>query len=158
MEKRNYELYFGIGLVGVVCLALGFLIGSIYRDGGTMTERGTPYEISGLVDSRVMNSGGDEMGQVRDFVIDSKGHVLFTILSHDGKTVAVPFGAFHFNGEEKQIVLDVNKEKLESAPVYSRSDLENEKWTEDNYRHFGQQPFWTEPMENQEGAFEIPGP
>ena len=155
---KKYELYFGIGLLGLVCLALGYFFGSSYDGKGMMTDWRKPYEISGLMDSKIVSPGGEEMGKVSDFVIDSKGHVLFAVVSHDDKTTAVPFSAFHFNEEDKQMVLDMSKERLESAPVYSRSDLENEGWAEDNYRHFGQQPFWSEPMEKQESEYEVPWP
>jgi len=35
-------------------------------------------------------------------------------------------------------------EKIRDAPVFSEEDLTDRKWAEDNYRLFGQQPYWIE--------------
>lgn len=40
--------------------------------------------------------------------------------------------------------MDTSKEKLAAAPTFKMSDLSDQKLAEDAYRHFGQQPYWSE--------------
>ncbi len=61
-----------------------------------------------------------------------------------GKLVAVPYSALSFDTVGKHLVLNASKEKLDSASAFKRSDLADQKWAEDTYRFFGQQPYWTE--------------
>jgi len=159
MNKINYQKVFGIGLFSLVLLGLGYLLGSVYPVKVSMMggfEKS--HEISILMDSMVMNSKGEELGKVHDFVIDSNGQVQLAVISHNDKTIAVPFGMFHFGEKGEQVVLDMNRERLDTAPAYSGNLLDNEKWVEDNYRHFGLQPLWMEPTEKKEDGYEIPWP
>jgi len=108
-----------------------------------------PYEISEIMGTHVKNTQGEYLGRIDDLVFDQEGRVSFAILAHGGfmrmgeKLVAIPFTALSFHKEPKHFVLDVTRERLESAPAFSRSTLGDQKWAEDVYRYFGQQPYWT---------------
>ncbi len=108
------------------------------------------YDFKKIVGTPVKNQQGEELGKIRDMVVSSRGHVPFAILSHGGfwgideKLVAVPLGALSFDRTKKELVLTCNEKELDSAPSFQASDLSNHKWAEDVYRHFGQQPHWTE--------------
>jgi len=108
------------------------------------------YDFNKIVGTPIKNQQGEEMGKIRDLVIDSQGHVPLAVLSHGGfwgideKLVAVPFSALNFDQTGKELVLNSTRENLDSAPSFQVSDLSNEKWAEDVYRHFGQHPYWTE--------------
>jgi sporulation protein YlmC with PRC-barrel domain len=97
-----------------------------------------------IVGTSVKNQQGEELGKIRDLVIDSQGHVPLAILTHGGfvgmggKLVAVPFSALDFDQKGKDFVLNSTQEKLDSAPVFKMSDLSHEKWPEEAYRFFGQ--------------------
>ena len=109
-----------------------------------------PFEFREISLSFVKNPQGQYLGRISDLVFDSHGHITFAILSRPGaigipgRPLAVPFSALVFNDKDKVFDLNVNWEKLESAAVFSRGDLDNRKWVEDTYRYFGQQPYWTE--------------
>jgi hypothetical protein len=100
---------------------------------------------------------GEVLGSISDFVIDEEGRIAFVALYHGegydyeyggGKYVAIPFTAFSISREkpdEISVVLNIDKKRLESTPGFDRrSDLIDRAWAEDTYRHFGQQPYWTE--------------
>ena len=84
-----------------------------------------------LVGTKVLNAQADEIGEVKDVVVDSKGTVSAVVLGVGGflgvpeKLVAVPFDAIHI-GEVVQssrvVVLDVTKDALKAAPAYAATD------------------------------------
>ena len=104
------------------------------------------YDFKKIVGTPVKNEQGEELGNIHDMVVDSRGHVPFAVLSHGGfwgideKLVAVPFRDLNFDQMGKDFVLNATKENLDSAPSFQVTDLSNQKWAEDVYQHFGQHP------------------
>jgi sporulation protein YlmC with PRC-barrel domain len=102
-----------------------------------------------IVGRSVKNQQGEELGKVRDLVIDSQGHVPLAILTHGGfwgmggKLVAVSFSALNFDQKRKDFLLNSTKEKLDSAPAFKMSDLSHRKWPDDAYQFIGQTPSGT---------------
>jgi sporulation protein YlmC with PRC-barrel domain len=102
-----------------------------------------------MVGTSVKNQQGEDLGKIRDLVIDSQGHVPLAILSHGGfwgmggKLVAVPFRALNFDPKGKDFVLNSTKEKLDSSPAFKMSDLSHKTWPDDVYRFLGQPPSGT---------------
>jgi hypothetical protein len=139
--KKDYTLFI-IGLV--VCFGLGFLVASIYYSGKGETNWERAYTVSEMIGMGVMNPQGEEFGRVNDFVIDTNGRVPFTVLSYGEKLVAIPFETLTYSTEGKQLVLDLAREKLDSAPAFDKSVLADRKWAEDTYKRFGQAPYWNE--------------
>jgi sporulation protein YlmC with PRC-barrel domain len=98
----------------------------------------------------VKGQQGEELGRVQDLVVDPRGYVSFAVISHGGflgwgeKLVAIPFSALKFDRTGRSVVVDASKEKFDTAPAFRVSDLSNEKWAADDYRFFGQRPYWTE--------------
>jgi len=141
-------------IIAVIALALvfslGFVSANVYAGGGMSKGWHRAYEVGEIVGSHVKTPEGEELGRIHDFVIDSNGRVAFTILAYGGfmgmgeKLVAIPFSALTYDHIQKHLVVDISREKLESAPSFDRSELLNPKWAEDNYKYFGIQPYWTE--------------
>lgn len=131
-------------------LALTFFVANTYAAEQMTTGWSRPYGVSEFVGTSVQNPQGEQLGRITDFVIDSGGRVTFAVLSHGGfmyiggKSVAIPFSALTYDGTGRHFVLNISKEKLDSAPIFSVKDLSNEKWADDVYRYFGQMPYWTE--------------
>jgi hypothetical protein len=131
-------------------LALTFFVANAYAAEQMATGWSRPYGVSEFVGAFVQNPQGVELGRITDFVIDSQGRVTFAILSHGGflrmgeKTVAIPFSALTYDGMGRHFVLNISREKLESAPNFAIKDLSSEKWADDVYTYFGQMPYWTE--------------
>lgn len=139
----------------LMVLALAAVFGlTLFVNGYTMgskakTEATVRYsDVQGLIGTEVKNHGGEILGSIQDFVSDQGGHVIFAVLNHEGKDLAIPYSALSISGakaEEMKAVLNVDKEKLQGAPVYDRAKaMTDRKWAENVYRYFGQQPYWTE--------------
>jgi len=101
--------------------------------------------VTSLTGTSVRGEGGEDIGRIDDFVIDENGRVVFAILSHGDKLVAVPFKSLSYDQTEKRLVTQISKERIEDAPSFDKSaDLNDPAQARDLYRHFGQQPYWTE--------------
>ena len=138
-----------IGLI--VCFGLGLLAGSLYYSGKPESVSwGKVYEVSEIVGTNVKDIQGEEYGKISDIVVDTNGRVPFAVLSYGEKSVAIPFGALMFNREGNDLVLDITRKILDSAPAFDKSQLANRTWVEENYRHFGQAPYWTEAQFGEE--------
>jgi len=138
-----------------VALAFGFsfIVTQSYAARAMRESRNTAYVVTGLLGAEVENPMGVSVGSIHDFVIDSNGHIDFVILRYDfpseyaplsPKMVAVPFNAIKVEPGKKIAVLKFSGWKLELAPEFVKSDINNHKWTENDFRYFGVQPYWTE--------------
>jgi sporulation protein YlmC with PRC-barrel domain len=109
-------------------------------------------EFSNIIWTKVYDSTGKEIGYIRDLVMDSKGRLILTAFSYGGdwetgdtgKLIALPYGAFSPKDAAYGCVLNVGEDKLASALPYEKTMLDDQKWVENTYRHFGMQPYWTE--------------
>jgi sporulation protein YlmC with PRC-barrel domain len=134
----------------IVALSLGLAAANVLAAEPMAPSWGKAYIFDQINRMVVKNPQGEVLGRIQDVVIDSQGHVPFAVINHGGylgmggKLVAVPFGALSFDAMGKHLVLNATKEKLDSAPVFKTSNLADQKWAEDTYRFFGQQPYWTE--------------
>jgi len=134
----------------IIALSLGLAAANVLAAEPMAQSWGKAYRFDQIKGMAVKGPQGEELGKIQDIVIDTQGHVPFAVLYHGGywgiggKLVAVPFSALGFDPMGKYLVLNVAKEKLESAPAFKMSDLADQKWAEDTYRFFGQQPYWTE--------------
>ena len=84
-----------------------------------------------LVGTKVLNAQAEEIGEVKDVVIDAKGAVTAVVVGVGGflgipeKLVAVPYSAIQI-GEVVQssriVVLDASKDALKAAHAYDATD------------------------------------
>lgn len=83
---------------------------------------------SDLMDKKVKNQQGQDLGQVEDLVINQDGRIGYIILSQGGllgvgdKYIPIPFKSAQLDQQQNQIVLNVDKQMLESAPQISKND------------------------------------
>ena len=84
-----------------------------------------------LVGTKVLNSQAEEIGDVKDVVIDKNGAVAAVVIGVGGflgipeKLVAVPLSAIHVGDvvqSSRVVVLDTTKDALKAAPTYSATD------------------------------------
>lgn len=104
------------------------------------------YNASKSFGATARTSGGEDVGRIDDFVIDSQdGHIVYVVLSNVGgmedKFVAVPFNALSESGEYT-FVLNTTREEVLAAPAFTWPDMNNRKYAEDVYRYYGQQLYW----------------
>jgi sporulation protein YlmC with PRC-barrel domain len=107
-----------------------------------------------LSGDRVRNSAGEHLGKIEDIMIDiPTGRVAYAVLCFGGvlgmgnKLFAVPWQALILNEREHEFVLDVDKEKLQSAPGFDKNnwpDMADPTWAEQMHGHWGEGTDWTE--------------
>jgi len=115
---------------------------------------------SRIIGAEVRNMQGDYLGRITDLMVDPQnGRIAFAVLSRGGVLgipmmfTAVPFSTLTAgtpSHEKNAYLLDVSKEKLASAPTFSREqwpDVANREWGAEVYRYYGNAPYWEEDCE-----------
>ena len=118
------------------------------KKGEQPLETTKTYEYTGFVGAEVQSREGEGTGRINDLLIDSSdGHLVFLILSdvpgRGDSLVAVPFGSLARN-DKNAFVLNIDKEKLATAPSFDEWTMDNRKYAGDVYRFFGFRPNWEE--------------
>jgi hypothetical protein len=91
------------------------------------------------------------------------GRVAYVVLSYGGvlgmgnKLFAVPWNAFTVDEDEKELILNTDKQRLENAPGFDKDnwpDMADQTWAAEIYRFYGTQPYWEErPSTERERTF-----
>ncbi len=105
-----------------------------------------------LKGDKVVNTLGEDLGDIKDFMIDlDSGCIAYAVLSFGGimglgdKLFAVPMQALTLDEDKKDFILDVTKERLENAPSFDKDN-----WPESSdqqfigrvYDFYGYEPRW----------------
>ena len=109
------------------------------RDLGKLDDKtsGATIRASQLTGMNIKNSAGDNVGEIKDLVIDPSGRVRYVAVTYGGflglgtKLFAVPFEAFKVrqdpddpnDPDDYVLTLDVTKEQLDGAQGF-----DNDKW------------------------------
>jgi len=136
--------------VMVSALILVFAAGELVACGMKDKSR-----VSKLLGTVVKGPDGGDVAVITDFMKDRVSGAAFFILAYGtdeeyglgSRKIAVPTNLLSCG--EQDCVLNIAKERLDSAPVFtSAEDFTEERMAEDVYRYFGLQPYWTdeEPM------------
>ena len=108
------------------------------------------FRASTLEDMKVRDPAGEDIGKIKDLVIDfNTGKVAYAALDFGGflgfgeKYFAVPWNAFKYqtNGNEHHLVLNVTKEHLKNAPGFDKShwpDMASPNWATEVDRFYGE--------------------
>lgn len=111
----------------------------------------TPTTISRLsatsiIDTDVRNMQGEDLGNIEDVMLDlDSGCVNYAVLSFGGilglgdKLFAVPWQAFDVDPDNETFVLNVSKDRLESAPGFDKDDwpsFANDEWLIEVYEFY----------------------
>ncbi|MBT8198907.1 MAG: PRC-barrel domain-containing protein [Acidimicrobiia bacterium] len=112
----------------------------------------TTLSASSLVGNDVRNLDGDDLGDVKDLMIDVEtGQVAYAVLDMGGflgignKLFAVPYGAMTLDTGSHAFVVNVDKETLRNAPGFDQDnwpDFSDRTWGSDIYSHYGISPYW----------------
>ncbi|PWU07769.1 MAG: photosystem reaction center subunit H [Terriglobia bacterium] len=100
-----------------------------------------------LAGDRVRNSAGEDLGKIEEIMIDvPTGRVAYAVLSFGGflgmgnKLFAIPWRAMTLDEREHQFVLNVDKQKLETAPGFDKDnwpDMADPSWSSQVHSHWG---------------------
>ncbi len=92
-----------------------------------MTHNRNVLSSSSLVGDSVRNRQDENLGKIEDLMIDvSEGNIAYAVLSFGGvlgmgdKLFAVPWEALTLHQDEKEFVLDVDKQRLKDAPGFDK--------------------------------------
>lgn len=107
---------------------------------------------SSLDGEDVKNREGEDLGNIKDLVIDcDSGKVVYAVLSYGGvlgmgdKLFAVPMSALQLDTDNECFILDTKKEELNDAPGFDKSswpDMADRRWETDIHRYYRTQPYW----------------
>lgn len=98
-------------------------------DSGMKLRKGSANELTGM---KVTNRSGENLGRIKDFVIDTQsGQVVYAVVGSGGvagigeKLHAVPVQALNHNaaGDSESLTLDVDSERWAQAPRFSKDRL-----------------------------------
>ncbi|MDD5204642.1 MAG: PRC-barrel domain-containing protein [Desulfobacterales bacterium] len=105
--------------------------------------------ISELMDKKVKNDQGQDLGQIEDLVVGKDGRISYIILSQGGvmgigdKLTPIPFKNAQFNQEQDEVILSgIDKQKLENAPTISQDDwqrLSDPGFERELFSYYGQE-------------------
>ncbi len=100
-----------------------------------------------LLGNDVYNKDGDDLGDIKEFMIDMKsGRVAYAVLSFGGvlgmgdKLFAVPWAAFALDTTNKRFTLDVSKSALKDAPGFNKDrwpSMSDSKWASGVHEFYG---------------------
>lgn len=109
---------------------------------------------STLMGDRVINSKGEDLGKVEEFMLDlDSGCIGYAVLSFGGilgigdKLFAIPWNALHLDTDRKVFILDIDRERLENAPGFDKNNWPqtvDRDWLLEVYRFYGSEPYWVE--------------
>jgi sporulation protein YlmC with PRC-barrel domain len=108
---------------------------------------------SKIIGETVINYQGENVGKIQELVIDArKNRVAYAVLSFGGflgmgnKLFAMPWEAFEFSVTENKLILNVDKEKLKTAPGFEKEDkwpdFSDMLWGESIYNYYNYVPPW----------------
>ena len=106
-----------------------------------------------LTGDKVVNRQKEDLGTIEHLMIDVEtGRVAYAVLSFGGflglgdKLFAIPWSALAIDTGEKQIILEVDKRSLESAPGFDKArwpDMADRVWGAEVNKYYGAKPYWT---------------
>lgn len=103
-----------------------------------------------LIGNDVYNRAAEELGDIKEFMLNMRtGQVSYAVLSYGGflgvgeKLFAVPWEALTLDTEHKRFVLDVERDRLESAPGFDKDhwpDMADPGWEKGIHTYYRTQP------------------
>ena len=108
--------------------------------------------LSTLLRETVRNSSGEQLGQIRDVIVDAEaGCIAYAVLSFGGflglgkRLFAVPWRALAFDPADETLYLDVTRKQLEEVPAFDSDDwpdVSDRRWGTEVHQFFDQKPYW----------------
>lgn len=104
-------------------------------------------QTSKIIGTKVKTSQGEEVGVVKDVVLDrGNGCMAYTVLSTGGsgtrltgqsKMVAVPWSVYTTSPDASYLTVSVERDRIYNAPVFEYSHIGDTTYATNVYSHFG---------------------
>ena len=105
-----------------------------------------------LIGDSVVNAAGEDLGEIKAIMLDVEtGRIAYSVLSFGGflgmgnKLFAIPWSALTLDAGEKRFVLDIEKERLDSAPGFDKDHwptMADANWARKLHEYYGVRPYW----------------
>ncbi len=102
---------------------------------------------STLIGDPVVNARGEDLGKLEEIMVHvDSGKIAYAVLSFGGfigigdKLFAIPWEALTLDEDNKQFILDIDKEKLEQAPGFDKDhwpNMADPTWGNQIYSYYG---------------------
>lgn len=112
----------------------------------------SPVKASNIIGTAIINAEGKDLGNVKEIVIDrATGKVAYIAVAFGGflgmgeKLFAIPFNAFNYDNTEEKYILNIAREKLESAEGFDADtwpSMSEEKWHRTIHQHYNSKNYW----------------
>jgi sporulation protein YlmC with PRC-barrel domain len=142
-------------LFGTAFAILGMAVASMFAQTQTTTSSSSSgyIQTSKIVGTKVKTSQGEDIGVVKDVVLDSNtGCMAYTVLSAGGtgtrvtgqaKTVAVPWGVYTPSADMSVLTVRVDRDRIYNAPVFDYARINEYQTTgyiNNVYSYYGVTP------------------
>jgi sporulation protein YlmC with PRC-barrel domain len=124
---------------GAITVFLGFAVASMSAQTQTTASTNTSYiQTSKFIGQKVKSTQGDEIGTVKDIVLDrNTGCLAYTVVSTTGggggtqvsgggKMVAVPWAVYSPSGDLNVLTVTVDRDRIYNAPVFDYARIEED--------------------------------
>ncbi|MHB8948352.1 MAG: PRC-barrel domain-containing protein [Rhodoferax sp.] len=132
----------------------GMYKGNLVGGAGVDVRQGPGPELMGantLIGNDVYNLKNEDLGDIKEIMLDMRtGRVSYAVLSFGGflgmgeKLFAVPWSALTLDTQNKRFTLNVDKERLESAPGFDQDSWPNmadSSWEKGIHDYYGTKPY-----------------
>src|SRR5256885_11684826 len=139
-------------LCGAALAILGLAAASLNAQTQTTTSSSSSgyVQTSKIVGTKVKTAQGEEVGVVKDVVLDrSNGGMAYTVLSTGGtgsrvtgssKMVAVPWSVYSVAPDMSYLTVQVDRDRIYNAPGFEYSRIGDTNYTSTVYSTFGVSP------------------
>ncbi|TDV21039.1 PRC-barrel domain-containing protein [Paraburkholderia caballeronis] len=107
---------------------------------------------STLDSDRVLSSDGEEVGKVKDIMLDVQtGRVAYVVMSSGGflgigdKLLAIPWSALTLDTNRKCFLLAMPSERVKDAPGFDKDHwpaMADRTWASSVHQYYGRDPYW----------------
>ena len=127
---------------------------TILRDPDHISMGPGPFvmDAATLDGDKVVNSAGEDIGKIEAIMLDvAAGRIAYAVLSFGGffgigtKLFAIPWSALTLDAVENRFLLDISKERLESAPGFDEDHwpaMADRRWAKEVHAYYDVNPYW----------------
>jgi sporulation protein YlmC with PRC-barrel domain len=107
---------------------------------------------STLDSDRVLSSDGEEVGKIKDIMLDVQGgRIAYAVMSSGGflgigdKLMAIPWSALTLDTNRKCFLLSMSSDRVKNAPGFDKDhwpSMADRTWASSVHQYFGREPYW----------------
>src|SRR5712664_3883995 len=133
--------------LAILGLAAAPLLAQTQTTATSSSTSSSYVQTSKIIGTKVKTAQGEEVGVVKDVVLDrSNGCMAYTVLSAGGtgtqvtgqaKLVAVPWSVYSVSPDTTYLTVTVERDRIYNAPVFEDTRISDTTYTTNVFSHFG---------------------